>query len=156
MARPGTANASAKQKARPPHDDGGPHGGHGPRRRTSRWEWAAAALGSAVVIATVIFLVYQGLTAPAHPHPNVVIRRGFTARVANGYLVRLDVENRGDATAASLQVQGTLLAGTDTVEQTQATLDFVPAHATRRAGLFFARDPAHYQLSVRPLGYDTP
>jgi uncharacterized protein (TIGR02588 family) len=36
------------------------------------------------------------------------------------------------------------------------TIDYVPSRSSRKAGLFFMRDPREFDLSLRALGYQSP
>jgi uncharacterized protein (TIGR02588 family) len=66
------------------------------------------------------------------------------------------VQNHAEATAAAVQIEGTLASATSRAETSRATIDYVPGRSTRRAGLFFSADPSSGQLSVRATGYEEP
>ena len=81
---------------------------------------------------------------------------GAILSVRTGYLVQINVLNQGDATAATLKIEGLLLQGTKQVEMSETTIDYVPAHSKRKGGLFFASDPRRVTLQLRAKGYEEP
>jgi uncharacterized protein (TIGR02588 family) len=48
------------------------------------------------------------------------------------------------------------VSDTGTVESSEVTIDYVPGEATRRAGIYFSRDPRLHRLEIRAKGYDIP
>jgi uncharacterized protein (TIGR02588 family) len=135
-------------------------GGNGDQRTAHRkpslWEWAAAALGAAIVAATIGFMVYDAVTAPSDGVPKIEVRVDSVVAYSSGYVVEFRAINAGDATAASVLVQGELRSDTGVVERSEATVDFVPAGSWRPGGLVFTKDPRAYHMEVRPLGFDRP
>ena len=122
---------------------------------TPRLEWLTASFGLLVVLATLGLLSYQAFAVGESP-PVIVNRVMAVRSVAGGYLVQLEVRNKGGETTASLTVEGTLKEGQRLIETSEATLDYVPGHSSREAGLFFSTNPEHYQLELRALGYQEP
>ena len=118
-------------------------------------EWAVAALGLALVVATVGFLALEATGGPKRP-PDVAVRVSSVARLSKGFLVRFTAVNRGDETAAAVAVEGELSRAGRPVETSQASLDYLPAHSERAGGLFFREDPRRGKLELRPLGYEAP
>ncbi|MGR3411126.1 MAG: hypothetical protein ACU0DH_12100 [Paracoccus sp. (in: a-proteobacteria)] len=129
--------------------------GSGPPERTSALEWAFALLGAAIIVGTVGFMVWHGLTHPATA-PDVVVVPGPPTRVSQGYLVQFTALNRGNSTAANLTIKGSLTTGNRTIETSEVTFDYLPQRASRNGGLFFREDPARHKLSVTAGGYVAP
>lgn len=130
--------------------DGG--GGGGVR---SRWEWVAAAVSTALVLAVVGYVLYDAVARPQTP-PSVTVRAD-SVLVADGlWLVEFEARNHGHLTAAAVKVQGELMEGDSAVETSEAVLDYVPGESVRHGGLFFTRDPRAHQLRLRALGYQEP
>lgn len=125
-------------------------------RRPSLWEWAAAALGAAIVAAAIGFMVYDAVTAAPHPVPKIAVRVDTVVAYRSGYIVEFRAINAGDATAANVLVQGELRSDTGVVERSKATIEFVPGGSWRPGGLVFTKDPRAYRMEVRPLGFDRP
>lgn len=125
------------------------------KNETSPWEWVLAGISTLLVLAVIGFMGYQALVQP-DTSPNISIQQDEIRPVASGYLVQFRARNTGHTTAQSLTVEGELRSDTGKIETSQATLDYVPASATRKGGLFFRNDPTRYHLELRPKGYDVP
>lgn len=146
-----------------PKDDGergGGGGGNGGRsdtkaRGTSPLEWALAAASALLVVGCMAVLLYEALTTTGKP-PSVEVTVEEISRVAGGYLVEFKAENRGETTAAGLVVEGELKSGSESVEKSSVTIDYVPAEAIRKGGLYFTRDPSGYALEINARGFDFP
>lgn len=120
------------------------------------WHWTAAALGLLLVVATVAFLVRDGVVRRRAPHPVLEVTVDTVAAAPGGHVVRVRVRNRGGGTAASVRVVGELRDAQGVVEEAETSVDYVPPTSVRDAGLMFARDPRGLRLVVRPTGYDVP
>jgi uncharacterized protein (TIGR02588 family) len=143
------ARASQKRE----RSDGGRPAQHA---EPSIWEWVAAGIGGALVVAALGFMVYEAATLTAHPTPRLAIRIDTVVAYPAGYIVEFRAINAGDATAASVLVQGELRSDTGVVERSEAMVDFVPARSWRQAGRVFKNDPRGYRMDVRPVGFDRP
>lgn len=122
---------------------------------TSRLEWLAAALGALIVGGALAYMIYYGLSHPQGP-PALAVRETAVTPSGSGHLVQFSVENRGHSTAAGVLVGGELRSGGAAVEESEATLDYVPEHSARAGGLIFTRDPSGYELQLRVKGYRKP
>ncbi|HLT48639.1 MAG TPA: TIGR02588 family protein [Rubricoccaceae bacterium] len=122
---------------------------------TSPLEWALAAASALLVLGVIGFLLYEAAAEPPTP-PAVTVDVVGVRPSGNGYVVEFEAHNEGGETAARLTVEGTLVAGAEEVEASEATLDYVPAGGRRGGGLFFTRDPRAYRLDLRPTGYARP
>ena len=118
-------------------------------------EWIAAALGAALTLATIGFLVYQGV-ADDDGVAELVAEVDSVIAQPNGWLVAIEVHNRGAATAAAVQVIGELRDSAGIVEASEMTLDYVPEASSRGGALLFTLNPAEYEIAVRPTGYARP
>ncbi len=118
-------------------------------------EWVSSGVGPAVTLVMLGFLGYKTVVGNDSP-PQIAIRVDHIFNVSGGYLVDIAVVNRGHSTASQLKVEGELKAGTDTIETSDATFDYVPARSEREGGLFFTRDPRSHELSLRATGYVKP
>lgn len=135
-------------------EDGGHDGADS--ERTSIWEWVAAGVGALLVVAAIGFVSWQAISEPDHAVPMLTVSVDSVARHADRHVVRFTVRNAGAATAAGVRVDGTLRSGDVVVETSSATVDYVPAHSRRTAGVIFTRDPRGYQLELRPVGWQDP
>lgn len=122
---------------------------------TSTVEWVVAAISGVIVAGAIGFMLYDAVAAPSSP-PAIELRVDTTLAVPGGYLVQFTARNTGTTTAASVQVEGSLMQDTTELEKSQTTLDFVPTQSRRKAGLYFSRDPRSYRLELRPVGFTLP
>ena len=118
-------------------------------------EWAAAAVGLMIVLAVLAFLLIEAVRGSESP-PNIRINVLGVEAQEGGYLVRLQVANKGGSTAGQLVVEGTVKPHNGEIQRSQVTLDYVPAHSVRGAGLFFTSDPIKARLEVRASGFQDP
>lgn len=99
---------------------------------------------------------YGALQGGVRMPPDIVVKSHAAAHRSDGYLVTFEVFNRGDETAASLDMEGRLLADGRVIETSKATIDYVAGHGSAEGGLFFVHDPAKLTIEVRPLGFQKP
>ncbi len=118
-------------------------------------EWLVAGFGVLIVLAALGFLGYEAVD-PGETPPDIVNRTVAIRPTTGGYLVQVEVRNRGGETAAGVTLEGTLNEGDREVEASEATLDYVPGRSQREAGLFFSEDPRRYRLELRAFGYQEP
>jgi uncharacterized protein (TIGR02588 family) len=130
--------------------DGG--GGGGVR---SRWEWVAASVSAALVLAVVGYMLYDGVARPQTP-PSITVQADTVLQGNGVWLVQFQARNHGHLTAAQVTVEGELMDGERSVEASEAVLDYVPVESVRRGGLFFTHDPRAHRLQVRAKGYQEP
>ena len=126
-----------------------------PANKASRWEYLLGAIGALLVSATVIYLALDAKNDPSTP-PDLVVTATRIAPGTATYVVEVSVENSGSETAAAVLIRGELKQGDAVVEDAEATLDYVPGHSRRQAGLVFTRNPAQYRMELRAVGYDVP
>jgi uncharacterized protein (TIGR02588 family) len=119
------------------------------------WEWIAAAIGFILVAGVIGFLLYEALGGNRMP-PDVKLSVDSVVQTRNGYLVKIIAVNQGGITAEGVDIEGELRSGTEPVERSQTTIDYLPPRSEKRAGLFFTRDPRQFDLQVRPFGYEEP
>lgn len=124
-------------------------------RLEERLGWIAAGLGALVVAGTIGYLGWSALSNAGDP-PEIAFETG--APVARGatWLAPFVAVNRGDRTAAAVTVVGELRRGGQVVETSEADLDYVPARSRREGGLWFGRDPAGFEFTLRATGYAAP
>lgn len=130
--------------------DGGEGGG-----RKSRWEWVAAAVSTALVLAVVGYLLYDAVARPRTP-PSIQVAADTVLRSGDLWLVEFRAANDGHETAAAVKIEGELMRGDSSVEASEAVLDYVPGRSVRHGGLFFRQDPRAYRLELRAHGYQEP
>ena len=118
-------------------------------------EWIAASIGVVLVAASIAILVHGAMTSPASA-PRLAIRVTSIERAGEEFLVILEVTNDGGSTAADARIKAELRVHGVAVEHSETTIDFVPPKSTRRAGVFFSREPRAGRLALRVSGYREP
>ena len=104
-----------------------------PQWKHPRLEWAMAALGLVLTLAAlVIILKSAGATEP----PDLSVRMVEVRPMGTGWVAEVEVANRGDATAASVEVEGG-----QAPDVASATLDYAPGHGRERLSLVFDARP---------------
>lgn len=119
------------------------------------WERAVGALGVVLVLASLGFLLYDGIWGDDSP-PDIVVEPGPIVDSGGDYLVRFVARNRGGGTAKDITITGTLTRGGRQIEESEATLDYVPSGATQPGGLYFREDPRNGELELNASGYQRP
>jgi len=123
---------------------------------TPMLEWIAAGIGLLCLLFLLGAIGYGWLQGGVQMSPDIVVKSDAASRRSDGYVVTFEAFNRGDETAASLDIEGRLLAGDRVIETSKATIDYVAGHGSAEGGLFFVHDPANLTIEVRPLGFQKP
>jgi len=119
------------------------------------WMWGIAGLGLALVLGSIVFMLYEAAAGDSSP-PNVTVRLDSIRPTQNGFLIEFRAVNEGGTTAEGLTVEGELRSGAESVETSNTTIKYVPSHSERAGGLFFKSDPRQYELQLRAKGYEKP
>jgi uncharacterized protein (TIGR02588 family) len=118
----------------------------------TRW---LAALGLLFVLGSFAMLLRESFVDQP-TDAEITIRVDEIRPTGQGHLVGLTIRNAGNATAASLSVEGVLKRGATDVETSLVTVDYVAAGSERGAALLFTNDPRQGELTVRAKGYIEP
>ena len=119
------------------------------------WMWVIGFLGLVLVLGSIVFALYEAVVGDSSP-PDVTVEVESIVPAQSGFLVEFRVFNVGGTTAAGLTIEGELQNGTEIVETSDTTIEYVPSHSERAGGLFFIEDPRQYELQLRATGYETP
>jgi uncharacterized protein (TIGR02588 family) len=117
-------------------------------------EWLLGAIGAALVIAGLIYLLWQAST-PQTP-ADVQLRVDDVVALERGYLVRFSAHNVGAETLADLHVTARLHAQEQEIERAQLTIDYLPGHSLRKGGFFLRHDPRAHELELSAEGFQAP
>ncbi|MGH6610443.1 MAG: hypothetical protein ACRECQ_09310, partial [Burkholderiaceae bacterium] len=98
-------------------------------------EWIVAAIGCALVTAVIGLLLYREFAGGDSP-PMIAVHTQAVVAAPAGYLVQFRVVNNGSSTAADVVVEGQLKRGFETIETSEATIDYVPSNSEKRGGLY--------------------
>jgi uncharacterized protein (TIGR02588 family) len=123
--------------------------------RTPIAEWVAAALGLLLTLSVLGYLVWEGVSREPGP-PSFQVEGEPPQVTAGGFAVPVVVRNTSHATAASVQVRGTLEQGDQVIEERRASLAYVPGRGEAKGGLVFQHDPRRYRLRLVAEGYEDP
>jgi uncharacterized protein (TIGR02588 family) len=118
-------------------------------------EWLTGLLATVIVLAMTGWILREAWTTDESP-PVLSAHVLDVEPLPAGWRVMIQVRNASDATAAAVEVKGTLMDGTTPVEETRVTFDYVAAGSTSKGGLLFANDPSRYRLSILPAGFTEP
>jgi uncharacterized protein (TIGR02588 family) len=118
-------------------------------------EWISGGIGLAIALGTLGFLASRAMSHSGAP-PALSAHIDRIVQVADGYTVTVTVRNASRATAATVQVEGTLTDGAREARRSLVTIDYVPGNSARRAGLLFDLPPTEENLTVRVIGYTDP
>ena len=121
----------------------------------SIWEWICAFIGLVLLLASLGYLLHDAWTGKEGV-PEPVVRLVDIQQQDGHYLARVQVFNKGRATAAALRVQGELRRGGEVVETSDLEFQYVPGRSTREGGLFFMQDPRVLQLQLSARSYQKP
>ena len=124
-------------------------------QKTSALEWIIAVVGLILVTGAIGFMIYEAALQEKQP-PNFVFEIASPMKTSNGFLVKFELENTGDETAAAVEVEGELTRGEESVEKSSATLTYAPSHSKREGGLLFTKNPNEFELTIRVAGYEKP
>ncbi len=118
-------------------------------------EWIIAAIGLVLVVGTIGFMMYKGLTSKNTP-PNFTAKVERIDTINAGFIVIFNLTNTGEQTASGVNVEGELKSGGESVETSSTTFDYAPSKSEVKGGLFFKNDPKQFQLEIRAKGYTEP
>lgn len=118
-------------------------------------QWTIAAISVALVIGVFAYLGWQALFRPDMP-PRITVETGEVEDANDVHRVAFRAHNAGTRAAAAVQIEGELVSGDSVIERAAATLDYLPAHATRGGGLLFRSRVAGATVRVHATGYADP
>jgi uncharacterized protein (TIGR02588 family) len=118
-------------------------------------EWITAAAGVVILVFMLGALIMDATRGNDRP-PDITFVIDSVHAGAGGYVVEVSVRNAGGQTAAGVAIEGSLAGGGAEIERSMITLDYLPAHSTRRVGLVFRQNPRAHAVALRALGYQRP
>ncbi|HEY9404743.1 MAG TPA: hypothetical protein VIQ24_18955 [Pyrinomonadaceae bacterium] len=127
------------------------------RKLHKNWvEWIVFAVGLALVVSALAYLIYDGATMSGDP-PSIEVRLGTPGEAAHNFIVPVTVTNHGDETAEGVSIE-VLMENGESGEPARGelTIAFLPRRATREGFVTFRQDPRAARLTARVLGYEKP
>ncbi|RWM91884.1 MAG: TIGR02588 family protein [Mesorhizobium sp.] len=122
---------------------------------TSIAEWVVAGISSIVLLAVLSYLVVDGVST-RDGTARIIVQPLAVAVTEGGYVVEFAAANRAGKSVAAVEIKGELRNGDEVVEESSATLDYVPQKSQRKGALIFSRDPETYDLRLFAGGYSEP
>jgi uncharacterized protein (TIGR02588 family) len=119
------------------------------------WEKTFALFGLVLTLGLLAYLGYQAIFGDTGAPIIEITVQSVTPR-GDDYLVSFEAYNRGQETAASVEIEGMLSRRGQTVETGRVTLSYMPADSRLRGGLFFRNNPDELELSIKAMGYAQP
>ncbi|WP_419696520.1 TIGR02588 family protein [Mesorhizobium muleiense] len=114
-----------------------------------------AGISSAVLLAVLSYLVVDGVST-RDGTARIIVQPLGVAVTEGGYVVEFAAANRAGKSVAAVEIKGELRNGDEVVEDSSATLDYVPQNSQRKGALIFRRDPKAYDLRLFAIGYSEP
>lgn len=145
--------ASTEQQEAPERQDDEGNGSEA--GGTPMLEWVVGGVSAVLVLGMLAFIVVEGMIRDERP-PDLRAVADSVVPVSAGHLLLFTIHNEGGETAAQVQVSGTLLQGTDTVEESEAMFDYVPIGARRHGAMQFQRALEGMEVELRVTGFSEP
>lgn len=123
--------------------------------RTSFFEWVVAVIGLVLVLFSISFIAYEGITSKDAP-PDLLVKVTSVKSLSSGYLVEFLVKNEGERTAATVVIEGKLSDGDKEIETKTTTIDYIASKSEHTGGLFFTENPEQSNLEIKAVGYENP
>ena len=115
-------------------------------------EWLVGGLGVILLVATVVFLVYEGLHNGEQPGAVTA----SVKEIVNGgdlYILTFELHNAGSQTLSNVHVSARVMDGEREIERAQTVIDYLPGRSRQAGGFFFQNDPQRYRVEIVPEGY---
>ena len=122
---------------------------------TPALEWLTAVIGFVLVAGTIGFLLFDAFTEKDTP-PQITVEAKEIIQMEKGFLVKFELENKGDNHASEVEVEGKLMQGEKEKESSSVAIGYAPSHSKRMGGLYFTENPREYKLELRVPGYNEP
>lgn len=122
---------------------------------TSVTEWMVAGISSVALLSVLSYLVLDGLSG-RNGTAQIVVLPLEVAATEGGYVVEFAAANRAGQSVAAVEIKGELRSGDEVVEESSATLDYIPQKSQRKGALIFRRNPEAHDLRLFASGYSEP
>jgi uncharacterized protein (TIGR02588 family) len=117
-------------------------------------EWVSFGAAVSVLLVVVAMILVQ-MTESQDPPSPIAFRHGAIRELEGRYFVPVTVVNKGDKTAADVQVLAELTIDGETTEGDQ-TLEFLAGDEEEDLTFAFDDDPAEGELVISVRGFATP
>lgn len=125
------------------------------RERTSLLEGITAVIGLILVLFSVGYIAFKGITERDSP-PDLVVSITSVKPVASGYLVEFKVKNEGEKNAANIVIEGKLAKNDGDFDTKTTTINYIASKSEQSGGLYYEENPALNKLNIKAVGYENP
>ena len=122
---------------------------------TPTWEKVLGVCGLLLLVSGIIYLSWTAIKENGAP-PDVLFSVVEISQASNGFLVEVEINNKGSQSVAALHLEGHLAMESGSEETSHAEVDYLPSRSKSYAGFFFSTDPRNGTLTFRPSGYQEP
>lgn len=144
-----SAKNEQKQKQRSDKEDAALKPG------TSTTEWIIAGIGCLALLAVLVYLLIDAVSGRNGAAQLVVLPVEVSA-TEGGYVVEFSASNRAGKSVAAVEITGELRDGDEVVEESSATIDYIPQNSERLGALIFRSNPEAHDLRLFARGYVEP
>ncbi|EHS51598.1 Conserved hypothetical protein CHP02588 [Rhizobium sp. PDO1-076] len=118
-------------------------------------EWLTGAVSSLLILAIIGWVSYEAVNGTDTP-AELRVDIASIEKTGAGWRVLFDLSNSGEATAAAVEVRGTVTDRGRFVEEAAVIFDYVAARSIAHGALIFTQDPAGRDLNIRAVGFNEP
>jgi uncharacterized protein (TIGR02588 family) len=122
---------------------------------TPAWEKILGVFGLLLIGSGFIYLVWVAVNENDSP-PDITFSVTEINPVDAGFLVQVEVANKGSQSVAVLTLESTLTLESGESESSSIQLDYLPSRSKSIAGFYFTQDPRKGSLFFKPSGYQEP
>jgi uncharacterized protein (TIGR02588 family) len=117
-------------------------------------EWITFAV-SLLLLAGLVGLIARDMVEEERPANPTAAISGEPRRLGDQFIVTVEVENKGDLAALSVQVKTELTIGDEVIDGDQV-VDFLAGSATEEVEVVLPRNPGDGELTARVTGFQHP
>jgi uncharacterized protein (TIGR02588 family) len=118
-------------------------------------EWTVFAVSLVLVVATLGYLTWEAVADTGGP-PDVVVELGSPRPSSAGFMVPVEVRNRGKGTAEDVRVTVVLERAGARSESAELEVAYLPRESRRSGYVTFAGDPGQGRLRAGPIAFEVP
>ena len=117
-------------------------------------EWVTFAISALLVLAVAGYLAFEATRDDEPTVPiDVRVLSDQGSQKNNGYVIPVEVHNRGRRTLRALQLRLSYLAGDGSEQADDFTIDYLSEQAKQTVYIYLDRQPGESPITVRPVAY---
>ncbi|AFY52666.1 TIGR02588 family protein [Rivularia sp. PCC 7116] len=120
-------------------------------------EWATFCIASSILLGVIGLVSFTWIKQPAQKPPALVVTNNKPLRKVNEqYYVHFEVINKGEETAASVQVIAELRLNGKVEETGEQQIEFLSRGEKETGAFVFTKNPNQGELILRIASYKSP